>query len=263
MKLTFLGTGTSTGVPEIGCGCDVCTSRDPRDNRLRASLLVETGGITFIIDCGPDFRYQMLRQHIRHIDAILLTHEHYDHVSGLDDVRKFSYTNGMDVYAEENVLDAIRTRIPYVFRENKYPGVPELNLHPITTAPFKINGTEIIPVRLMHHRLPILGFRIGNMAYLTDLKTIPGEEYNKLKDLDVLIINALKFGIHLSHQGVDEALQQIKKIAPREAWLTHMSHTVGLHSEIEKDLLPHIHFAYDGLVINMTNKKEQLFFANI
>ncbi|MCD8043908.1 MAG: MBL fold metallo-hydrolase [Tannerellaceae bacterium] len=253
MKLTFLGTGTSTGVPEIGCDCEVCTSRDPRDNRLRSSLWIETAGTTCVIDCGPDFRYQMLRQHIRHIDAILLTHEHYDHVSGLDDVRKFSYTNGMDVYAEENVLDAIRTRIPYVFRENKYPGVPELNLHPITTAPFEINGTEIIPVRLMHHRLPILGFRIGNMAYLTDLKTIPEEEYNKLKDLDVLIINALKFGTHLSHQGVDEALQQIKKIAPREAWFTHMSHTVGLHSEIEKDLPPHIHFAYDGLVINMAN----------
>ncbi|MCD7936881.1 MAG: MBL fold metallo-hydrolase [Tannerellaceae bacterium] len=251
MKLTFLGTGTSTGVPEIGCDCEVCTSLDPRDNRLRASLLVETEGLSILIDCGPDFRYQMLRAHVTHLDVILLTHEHYDHVGGLDDIRRFSYAAGMDVYAEENVVEAVRTRIPYVFRENKYPGVPELTLHPIGLAPFYIRGVEIIPIRLMHARLPIVGFRIGNMAYLTDLKTIPEEEYPKLAGLDVLVINALKYGKHISHQGVDEALEQIRRISPTEAWLTHMSHRIGLHAGLDRQLPPHVHFAYDGLVLDL------------
>jgi len=249
MKLTFLGTGTSTGVPEIGCDCEVCTSRDSRDNRLRASVLVETKGRSLLIDCGPDFRYQMLRAHVSHLDAILLTHEHYDHVGGLDDVRRFSYADGMDVYAEENVIEAVRTRIPYVFRENKYPGVPELTLHPIGITPFRAGDVEIIPIRLTHARLPIVGFRIGQMAYLTDLKTIPEEEYAKLEGLDVLIINALKYGEHISHQGVDEALAQIERIAPKEAWLTHMSHRIGLHSGLDNSLPPYVRFAYDGLTL--------------
>ncbi|MCC8154098.1 MAG: MBL fold metallo-hydrolase [Tannerellaceae bacterium] len=249
MKLTFLGTGTSTGVPEIGCTCAVCTSCDPRDKRLRASLMVEIQEKTLLIDCSPDFRYQMLRSGKTHLDGILLTHEHYDHVSGLDDIRPISRETGMDIYAEANVVEAIRTRIPYVFREHKYPGVPDLYLHTILNQSFEVKGIEVQPIRLMHAALPIIGFRIGKMAYLTDLKTIPEEEYFKLENLDVLIMNALKFGTHLSHQGVQEALKQIERINPKQAWLTHMSHRVGLHAEIDKRLPAHIRFAYDGLVL--------------
>lgn len=250
MKITFLGTGTSTGNPEIGCHCEVCTSTDPRDWRLRASVLVETEGKKILIDCGPDFRWQMIRSCTEDLDAVLITHEHYDHVGGLDDLRPFCRIKGVDIYAEDEVATAIETRIPYAFREHKYPGVPNLELHRIGLQPFQAAGIEITPVRLMHGRLPIVGYRIAKMAYLTDVKEIPEEEYAKLHDLDVLIIDALRKKEHPSHESLEQALANIARIRPKEAYLIHMSHKIGLHAVVEKELPPHVHYSYDTLVVD-------------
>ena len=250
MKIIFLGTGTSTGVPEIGCQCEVCTSKDKRDWRLRTSAVVETEGRRILIDCGPDFRWQVITNHIYQLDAVLITHEHYDHVGGLDDLRPFCRYGEVNVYAEENVAYAIKTRIPYVFAANKYPGVPNINMHAITTEPFEAAGLEIIPIRLMHGKLPILGYRIGRLAYLTDLKTIPESEFPKLEGVDLLVINALRRDSkHPTHAGLDEALAYIQRIQPKEAYLVHESHKIGLHTEVEKLLPPHVHLAYDNLSV--------------
>jgi len=249
MKIRFLGTGTSTGVPEVGCTCKVCTSDDKRDNRLRSSILININNKRILIDCGPDFRQQMLGLEFSRLDAVLLTHEHYDHVGGLDDLRPFCKFGDVDVYAEEYVSEALKCRIPYCFADEKYPGIPNINLHAISDAPLSIEGIQIAPVRLIHQKLPIFGYRIGNMAYLTDLKYIPESEYPKLEGLDVLIINALRIREHISHENLAEALVNIERIAPRKAYLIHMSHHIGLHSEVEK-LLPHnVFLPYDGLEI--------------
>jgi len=250
MKLTFLGTGTSTGVPEIGCCCEVCTSNDPRDNRLRSSVLLEVDGKNILIDCGPDFRMQMLRYGVSRIDAVLITHEHYDHVGGLDDLRPFSFDKDMKIFAEANVLEAIQVRMPYVVPSHHCFGLPRLALTPVGLMPFNVEGVSVTPIRVMHGRLPILGYRIGNIAYLTDVKTIPEEEYEKLSGLDFLIIDALrKDNRHHTHAGLDEALLHIERIRPKQAFLTHMSHKIGLHSVIEADLPSNVHFAYDGLQV--------------
>jgi phosphoribosyl 1,2-cyclic phosphate phosphodiesterase len=254
MKLRFLGTGTSTGNPEIGCRCKVCTSRDRKDRRLRSSVLIETEGKHILIDCGPDFRMQILETFksasFEYLDAVLVTHEHYDHVGGLDDLRTFSRDRAVDIYAEGYVVALIKERIPYVFRENKYPGVPNLNLHAIENKPFLIHGLEIIPIRLMHGNLPVFGYRIGRIAYLTDLKTIPEEEFAKLENLEVLVINALRDKPHISHETLREALENIEKIKPRKAYLIHMNHDFGLHEERQKTLPENVFIAYDGLEIN-------------
>ncbi|MDR1527178.1 MAG: MBL fold metallo-hydrolase [Dysgonamonadaceae bacterium] len=251
MKLRFLGTGTSTGNPEIGCRCDVCTSTDPKDRRFRASALIETENKHLLIDCGPDFRMQMLETFRNRsffpLDGVLLTHEHYDHVGGLDDLRAFGRNDAVTLYAEAETANAIRTRMPYVFREHKYPGVPNLQIQVIDNRPFVVAGIAIIPIRLMHGKLPIVGYRIGRMAYLTDLKTIPEEEYTKLQDLDVLVINALRPQEHIAHETLADALRNIERIRPQRAYLTHVCHSFGLHRVVQKTLPENVFIAFDGL----------------
>ena len=249
MKIIFLGTGTSTGVPEIGCQCEVCTSKDKRDWRLRTSAVVETEGRRILIDCGPDFRWQVITNRIYQLDAVLITHEHYDHVGGLDDLRPFCRYGEVNVYAEENVAYAIKTRIPYVFAEHKYPGVPNINMHAITTEPFEAAGLEIVPIRLMHGKLPIMGYRIGNVAWITDMLTMPDESYDVLKGLDYLFMNALRIEPHWTHQSLLEALEQVVRIGAKETYFIHMSHQMGLHAEVDKQLPEHVHLAYDGLMV--------------
>lgn len=252
MKVKFLGTGTSTGVPEIGCECEICRSEDKRDKRLRSSVLITINDKHILIDCGPDFRQQLLQEQFAKIDGLLLTHEHYDHVGGLDDLRPYSRFGDVEIYTKERVGRILKERIPYCFAETKYPGVPNLNLNLLKDdSPFYVEGIEIVPIQLMHYKLSIFGYRIGNFAYLTDLKSIPDEEYKKLEGLDALVMNALRIKEHISHQTLDEALENVKRIAPRKAYLIHMSHQIGLHTEVEKSLPDNVHLSYDGLEIEL------------
>lgn len=258
MKITILGSGTSTGVPEIGCKCPVCTSSDPRDNRLRCSGLIETDGVRILIDCGPDFREQMIRLNdFKPLDGVLITHEHYDHVGGLDDLRPFCRFRDVPVYAERYTAERLCQRIPYCFAEQLYPGVPRIMLEEIVPdVPFVIsnlegNKVEVIPVRVIHGKLPILGYRIGKMAWITDMLTMPDSEYELLQGLDVLVMNALRLQPHYTHQNMQQALENVKRIGAKETYFIHMSHQIGLHAEAEKLLPPHIHFAYDGLTITL------------
>ncbi|WP_085535766.1 MBL fold metallo-hydrolase [Massilibacteroides vaginae] len=250
MRVLFLGTGTSTGVPEIGCQCKVCQSKDKRDKRMRSSLLVEVNGKTLLIDCGPDFRYQMLSNNISHLDAVLITHEHYDHVGGLDDLRPLSRDKSMAIFAEENVLKTVQLKMPYVFRDRWHPALPHFSLHKIDVEAFEAATIPIIPIRVIHGHLPILGYRIGNMAYLTDMKELPEEEYKKLAGLDLLILEALREEVHPSHETIDEALKKIERIAPKQALLTHLSHQAGLYIDTERKLPHNVHIAYDGLSVD-------------
>lgn len=241
------------GVPIIGCGCAVCRSTDTRDRRLRTSALFTVDGRRLLIDAGPDFRYQMLRAAVTHIDGIMLTHEHADHIFGLDDIRAFNWMQGpVNLYAEERVLQNLRRVYDYAFIPAPYPGSPKLALHSIDMQPFDVAGISVIPVRGWHHRLPVLGFRIGNAAYLTDVKTVAVAEQQKLLGLDILIVNALRHTSHHSHFNLEEALQLINTVKPRHAWLTHISHDMGLYAETCQNLPENVSIAYDGLIIENT-----------
>ncbi|MCC8062761.1 MAG: MBL fold metallo-hydrolase [Rikenellaceae bacterium] len=252
-ELTFLGTGTSQGVPIIGCGCEVCTSADAHDKRLRSSVLIEQNGVRIVIDTGPDFRYQMLREHIAGIDAILYTHEHMDHVGGMDDVRAFNYVmrRPVDIYCEPRVERTLKRIFDYAFTEHKYPGVPEVVLHPILSseAAFDVHGVRVVPVRGMHFKLPVLGYRIGNICYLTDMNAIGESEIEKFRGIDILVVNALRREHHISHFTLDEALAVIAKAEPKRAYLTHISHQLGLYEDLCKELPENVFPAYDGLKI--------------
>ncbi|MGE0089651.1 MAG: MBL fold metallo-hydrolase [Bacteroidales bacterium] len=249
MKVKILGTGTSQGVPVIACNCKVCQSTDPNDKRLRSSVLVEINGTTIVIDAGPDFRQQMLREKVENIDAILVTHEHRDHIAGLDDVRSFNYINSkpVDIYAEPRVQRAIKLEYSYSFADEKYPGIPQFNLIDLTDEPFLLKGIEIIPLRVMHYKLPVYGFRIGDFTYITDANYISEEVKQKIAGTKYLVINGLRKAKHLSHFSLNEAINFINQINPKRAYITHISHQMGLHNAVNKELPSNISLAYDGL----------------
>lgn len=252
MKITFLGTGTSQGVPVIACECATCLSDDSHDKRLRASLLIETASNTIVIDAGPDFRQQMLSAGVKKLDAILLTHEHKDHIAGMDDLRAFNYKSqsAIDIYAEERVQIAVRKEYEYVFAENRYPGVPKMELHTIAGYNINLNGDEIIPLRIFHYRLPILGFRIGDLAYITDANYIPEETREKIIGVKYLVVNALRKEKHISHFSLGEALALIEQVSPRKAYITHIGHQMGKHADVNSDLPVNVTLAWDGLEVN-------------
>ena len=253
MTITFLGTGTSQGVPVIACNCEVCTSPDPRDKRLRSSIMIEAEGKVIVIDSGPDFRYQMLRAKVKHLDAIVFTHEHKDHIAGMDDIRAFNYRqeSAIDVYATMRVQEALKREFSYVFAEMKYPGIPEVNLKTIDLKPFSIGNILFRPVEVMHYKLPVLGFRIGDFTYITDAKTISETEKQKIKGTKILVINALQIEKHISHFTFVEAIAFAKEIGAEKTYFTHISHRLGRHESILGLLPKNITLAYDGLVLEV------------
>lgn len=255
MTLTFLGTGTSQGVPVIACQCAVCRSADPHNRRLRTSALIATErGQNILIDIGPDFREQMLREQVRRLDAILITHAHRDHVAGIDDIRSFNYVQKqkMEIYGNPPALTALQRDYHYIFEPHPFPGLPEANLHTLTgDAPFSVDCTEVMPVKAMHKDLPVLGYRIGPLGYITDANHIEPAEIEKLKGVEVLVVNALRKEKHFSHFCLAEALEVVAAVGPREAYITHISHEMGFHAEVDAELPAGVHLAYDGLKINI------------
>lgn len=253
MKLRFLGTGTSTGVPQIGCRCATCSSTDPRDKRMRTSALVHTAsGRNLLIDCGPDFYHQILAAGSPQLDGLLITHIHYDHVGGIDDLRPYCSKGPFRLYCKSDVEADLRVRLPYCFVEHPYPGVPQLDVHNICALePFVVDDVEILPVPVSHYKLDIVGFRIGKLGYVTDCKSMPDETVEALRGVDTLVINALRRTLHMSHLSLDEALELIGRINPRVAYLTHLSHQMGPHSEAEQLLPDGVLIAYDGLEIDI------------
>ena len=252
MKLTFLGTGTSCGVPTIGCQCRTCTSSDPHDKRLRCSVLLETEQTRLLIDCGPDFRQQIMPHPFRRIDGILITHAHYDHMGGMDDIRPYCQFGEINVYADPIAREGMLQMLPYCFAEHRYPGVPAIQLHEILPhLPFTIGDMEIVPFQVMHHDLPILGYRIGSLAYITDMKTIAEEEIPYILGCDTLVVNALREKPHHSHQTLSEAVRFAQRIGARQTWLIHSSHDIGRHAEVNASLPANIQLAYDGQVVEI------------
>jgi phosphoribosyl 1,2-cyclic phosphate phosphodiesterase len=253
VTVTFLGTGTSQGVPVIACNCEVCTSPDPRDKRLRSSILIEADDKVVVIDSGPDFRYQMLRAKVKHLDAIVFTHEHKDHIAGMDDIRAFNYRqeSAIDLYATTRVQEALKREFSYVFAEMKYPGIPEVNLKTIDLKPFNIGNINFRPIEVMHYKLPVLGFRIGDFTYITDAKTISEHEKQKIKGTKTLVINALQIEKHISHFTFVEAIAFAKEIGAEKTYFTHISHRLGRHESILGLLPKNITLAFDGLVLNL------------
>jgi phosphoribosyl 1,2-cyclic phosphate phosphodiesterase len=253
LKITFLGTGTSQGVPVIGCSCEVCHSVDYRDNRLRVSVHIETEGKSIIIDSGPDFRQQVLRERIKKLDALVFTHEHKDHTAGLDDIRAFNFTQKKDIplYAEARVLEQLKREFAYIFADYKYPGIPQVQLCPITEEPFEVEGIPFTPIRVKHYKLPVLGFRVGDFTYITDANYISEAEKEKVRGSKVVVLNALRKESHISHFSLQEAVNLLEDLQPEKAYLTHISHLLGPHREVELELPDFIRLAYDGLQIEI------------
>jgi phosphoribosyl 1,2-cyclic phosphate phosphodiesterase len=253
MKVTFLGTGTSQGVPVIGCTCKVCTSMDYRDKRLRSSVHIEEAGNSLIIDTGPDFRQQMLREQINKLDAVLYTHGHKDHIAGLDDVRAYNYLQNMDmpIFGNRDVLKQLEVEFHYAFGQLRYPGIPQLQVNEISDKAFDVNGVQVIPLPVKHFKLTVLGFRIKDFCYITDANQIPDSTYEKMQDTKVLVLNALQREKHISHFNLSEALDEAKKINAGQTYLIHVSHKLGLHKQIEKELPNSVALAYDGLTITI------------
>ena len=251
MKLTFLGTGTSCGVPTIGCHCYTCSSRDPHDKRLRCSALIESETTRLLIDCGPDFRQQIMPMPFRKIDGILITHAHYDHMGGMDDIRPYCHFGEINVYADPIARQGMLEMLPYCFAEHRYPGVPAIQLHEIHKhEQLTIGDIAIMPFEVMHHDLPILGYRIGSLAYITDMKSIDEKEMDYINGADTLVVNALRQKPHHSHQTLEEAVRFSKRVGARQTWLIHSSHDIGRHAEVNASLPASIQLAYDGQVIN-------------
>jgi len=253
MKITFLGTGTSQGIPVISSSHPVCFSEDKRDKRLRVSILFEWDEFSYVIDCGPDFRYQMLRSNVQKINGVLFTHEHADHTAGLDDLRPFSFQLGtVPIYAQKRVLENLNHRFDYIFTtKNKYPGAPSVQSNIISNKPFHLQNLKITPIEVMHGKLTILGFKFKNVAYLTDVKSINFKEKEKLKNLDILIINAIRYKPHHSHLNMEEALELVNELKPKKTYFTHISHHLGFHEEVEKTLPENVFLAYDELVLEI------------
>lgn len=253
IKATFLGTGTSQGVPVVACDCEVCQSNNPKDKRLRSSLLLEINGQNFVIDAGPDFRQQMLREQVKSLRAILLTHEHVDHMFGLDDIRSYNWIqkNPMEIYAEERVQEAIRRIFNYVFAEHKYPGIPKMQLRDVNNSLFAIDGVEFLPIRCWHHKLPVYGYRVGDLTYITDTNFIDDKELEKIKGTKLLLVNCLRKEKHLSHFNLDEALALVEKVQPEKTYLTHISHAFGKYKEVQNELPKNVFMAYDGLQLEL------------
>lgn len=253
MKITFLGTGTSQGVPVIGCTCAVCRSSDNRDKRLRTSALISHEGVNILIDTGPDLRQQALRENISHIDAVLMTHEHSDHVAGIDDIRpyNFSQKKALDFYAMDRVAQDLKNRFKYIFEPNPYPGAPRVNLNVINSEPFNIKGLGITPIEIMHGTLPIYGYRIGDIAYITDCHSVPEAEIEKLAGTQILVLNSLRNTVHHSHLSLPQAIKLSHRIGADETYLTHISHTLGKYDDVIKKLPDHVHLSYDGLEVEI------------
>jgi phosphoribosyl 1,2-cyclic phosphate phosphodiesterase len=249
LKITFLGTGTSQGIPVIACPCDICQSTDPRDKRLRTSILIEDDHTKLVIDSGPDFRQQLLRASVKKLDGLVFTHEHKDHIAGMDDIRAFNYIQSLpvDIYATERVQEALKREFHYAFEDFKYPGVPELNLHMITEKPFRVGTIQLRPIPVLHYRLMVFGYRIGDFSYITDAKTITPEGMEVIRDSEVLVLNALRREQHVSHFTLEEALNVIKEVKPKKAYLIHLSHQMGKHADLEKELPDGVECAFDGL----------------
>lgn len=253
LRICFLGTGTSGGVPMIGCSCEVCQSADPRDKRLRSSILVESSNTRLVVDTGPDFRFQMLRHEIKHLDAVVFTHPHKDHLAGLDDIRAFNYFSKkpMKVYADSLTEEALRRDFYYAFSDHHYPGIPEIHLHTIAEEPFLVGDIPVIPIQVWHHKMPVLGFRFGRFTYITDANRIEEDQQQKIVGSDVLVLNALRKQAHLSHFTLEEAVSMIQKLKVSQGYLTHISHQLGLHAEVASQLPEHIQLAQDGLVLEI------------
>ncbi len=253
MKVTFLGTGTSQGIPVIACDCKVCTSENPKDNRLRTSILIEENNQTIVIDTGPDFRQQMLRENVQKLDAIVFTHQHKDHVAGMDDIRAFNYKfkKDMDIYCTAEVEEALIREFPYVFSAYKYPGVPEIKVHNIKNEPFIINGVELIPIEGLHYKLPVFGYRIKDFVYLTDVSFVSEREKEKMKGAEVIVLDALRKIPHISHFTMEQAVELLEELKPKQGYLIHISHLMGKHNEVVKELPNFIKPAHDGLILEL------------